>query len=59
MKKKLEKLFENADICINLIGILYEKKKEILLKIFIHYFHLYYLNFQKNINLNNLFIYLL
>ena len=27
MKKKLRKLFENADICINLVGILYEKNK--------------------------------
>ena len=24
---KIRKLFENADICINLIGILFEKKK--------------------------------
>ena len=27
MKKKIRKLFENADICINLVGILFEKKK--------------------------------
>ncbi len=26
-EKKINQLFENADICINLIGILYEKKK--------------------------------
>ena len=26
-EKKIEKLFENADICINLVGILYEKKR--------------------------------
>ena len=26
-EKKIEKLFKKADICINLIGILYEQKK--------------------------------
>tara|TARA_B100000902_G_C27296281_1_gene910137 strand:- start:898 stop:1884 length:987 start_codon:yes stop_codon:yes gene_type:complete len=26
-EKKIRKLFENADICINLVGILYEKRK--------------------------------
>ena len=26
-EKKIRELFKNADICINLIGILYEKKK--------------------------------
>ena len=26
-EKKIEELFSSADICINLIGILYEKKK--------------------------------
>ena len=26
-EKKIRKLFENTDICINLIGILFEKKK--------------------------------
>ena len=26
-EKKIRKLFENADICINLVGILFEKKK--------------------------------
>jgi len=26
-EKKIRKLFENADICINLVGILYEKKR--------------------------------
>ena len=35
---KIRKLFEKADICINLIGILFEKKEEILLEIFIHCF---------------------
>ena len=28
MKKKLRKLFENAGVCINLVGILYEKNKK-------------------------------
>ena len=37
-EKKIEKLFSEADYCINLIGILYEKKEEILLKIFIQFF---------------------
>ena len=37
-EKKIRKLFEKADVCINLIGILYEKKKETHLKIFILYF---------------------
>ena len=32
--EKIEKLFSKADYCINLIGILYEKKKETLLKTF-------------------------
>ena len=36
---KIKSLFEKADVCINLIGILYEKK-EVLLKIFILYSHL-------------------
>ena len=58
-EQKLRKLFEKADICINLIGILFESKKGIRLKIFILFFPLCYLNFQKNINLNILFIYLL
>ena len=26
-EKKIRKLFENAEICINLVGILYEKKQ--------------------------------
>jgi hypothetical protein len=37
MKIKLEDLFKKADICINLIGILFEKKEEIHLKIFISF----------------------
>ena len=37
---KINRLFEKVDICINLVGILYEKK-EALLKIFTLYSHLY------------------
>ena len=33
-EKALEKLIEKHDVCINLIGILYEKKKIIVFKIF-------------------------
>ena len=40
-ESKIRKLFENADICINLIGILYEKNEVTHLKIFTQYFHQY------------------
>ena len=40
-EKKLENFLKKSDICINLIGILFEKKKEIHLKIFILFFHLF------------------
>ena len=40
-ENKIRKLFESADICINLIGILFEKKMEIHLRIFTLFFHLY------------------
>ena len=40
-EEKIRNLFKKADICINLIGILFEKKKETLLKIYIQFFHLY------------------
>ena len=40
-ENKIRKLFESAEICINLIGILFEKKKETHLRIFILYFHLF------------------
>ena len=40
-EKKIRKLFAQTDICINLIGILYEEEKEILLKIFTLFFHLF------------------
>ena len=49
-EKKIRKLFESADICINLVGILFEKKAMDLLKLFILYFHPYYLNFVKSTN---------
>ena len=38
MKIKFEKLFSEADLCINLVGILYESKKEIPFKISIPFF---------------------
>ena len=38
-EEKIESFFEKANICINLIGILFEQKKETPLKIFIPYFH--------------------
>ena len=40
-EKKIRKCFQNADVCINLIGILYEKRALIHLKTFIPYFLLY------------------
>ena len=42
-------LMEKCSICINLIGILFEKKK-IILKLFIQNFHLYFLNYLKKKN---------
>ena len=48
-EKKIRELFKKSDICINLVGILYEKKKEILSKIFTHYSLHYWPNFQKSI----------
>ena len=47
-EKKIRKFFEKADICINLVGILFEKKKETPLKIFIPCFHQYYQSFVKS-----------
>ena len=40
-EKKIRQLFERSDICINLIGILFQKKKVTHLKIFTLYFHQY------------------
>ena len=56
-EKKIRKLFETADICINLIGILHEKKMEIHLKIFIHYSLQFYRSCVKNIIYKNLFMF--
>ena len=47
---KIRKLFENTDICINLIGILYEKKGETPLIIYIQFSLHFWPNFVKNIN---------
>ena len=41
MKKKLKNYLVKLIYCINLVGILYEKKKEILLKIFIQFSQLF------------------
>jgi saccharopine dehydrogenase-like NADP-dependent oxidoreductase len=43
-EKKIRNLFSKSDICINLIGILFEKKRGILSIIYIHFFRLCYLN---------------
>ena len=48
-EEKIRNLFKKADICINLIGILFEKKKEILLKIYTQFSHLYWPSFVRNI----------
>ena len=53
--EKIENLMR-CDICINLIGILYEKKK-IILKISILFIPTFYLKKQVNIKLANLYIY--
>ena len=49
-EKKIRDLFSKADLCINLIGILFEKKGVIIFIIFILYFLLYCRNYQRNIN---------
>ena len=36
-EEKIRNLFKKADICINLVGILFEKKRQIHLKIFIYF----------------------
>ena len=54
---KIRNLFKKADICINLIGILFEKKEAIHLRIFTQFYLHYYLNFPKNMVLSILFIY--
>ncbi len=37
-EKKIRELFKKTNICINLVGILYEKKRAIHLKIYIQFF---------------------
>ena len=50
--KKIRSLIKNCSICINLIGILFEKKK-IILRIFILTFQTLFQICQKNIILKN------
>ena len=50
-EKKIRNLFKNSDICINLIGILYESKKEIHLEIYIQYFLLFLAKLSKEYKL--------
>ena len=40
-EEKLRELFSKSDICVNLVGILYEEKKEIPFIIFILFFLLF------------------
>ena len=40
-EKKIRALFKNADICINLIGILFEQKKETHSKIYTQFSRLF------------------
>ena len=47
-ENKIRRLIQKSDICINLIGILYEKRGSHS-KIYIHYFLQYYQNFVNNI----------
>ena len=51
-EKSLNDLIKGKDICINLVGILFEKKI-ILSKIFMSIFHQLYQKFVKKIMLNN------
>ena len=48
-EKKIRELFKKSDICVNLIGILFEKKKETHLKIFMVFSPQFWQNFPKNI----------
>ena len=51
--EKIRGLIKSCSICINLIGILFEKKKKTILKIFILTFQTLFQSFQKNIILKN------
>ena len=58
-EKKIRKLFENADICINLVGILFESKRGNNFKNIHTVFPTLLAKMCKEYNLINLFIYLL
>ena len=55
---KVGSLIKNCTICINLIGILYEKKK-INLNLYILIYQTCYLKKRRNLKLKNLYTYLL
>ncbi len=55
-EENISRLMKNNNVCINLIGILYEKKKIILIR-YIQIFHLCYQKLRKKTLLINLFIY--
>ena len=55
-EENISRLMKNNNVCINLIGILYEKKKIILIR-YIQIFHLCYQKLRKKTLLTNLFIY--
>ena len=55
-EENISRLMRNNTVCINLIGILYEKKKIILIR-YIQIFHLCYQKLRKKTLLTNLFIY--
>ena len=55
-EENISRLMKNNTVCINLIGILYEKKKIILIR-YILIFHLCYQKLRKKTLLINLFIY--
>ena len=48
-EKKIRELFKKSDVCINLVGILYEKKRGNTFKNIHSLFPSYWPNFQKNI----------
>ena len=55
-EENISRLMKNNNVCINLIGILYEKKKINLIR-YIQIFHLCYQKLRKKTLLTNLFIY--
>ena len=55
-EENISRLMRNNTVCINLIGILYEKKKIISIR-YIQIFHLCYQKLRKKTLLTNLFIY--